>query len=110
MAWSVEFYIEDSGKNPVRDFIKSLTQKEQAAVQHDLGTLVEFGLDVPFVRHIGGRLWEIKSGPARIFYVVYTGQRFILLHGYYKKSQKAPRRDIETAEKRLAALLDAEKR
>ena len=110
VTWSVEYYVEENGKNPVKDFIQSLARKERAAVQHDLDVLAEFGLDAPFVRHMEGQLWEIKSGPARIFYVAHTGKRFVLLHGYYKKSRKAQRREVEVARGRLAAFLQAEKR
>jgi phage-related protein len=61
------------------------------------------------VRSVEG-LWELRAGAGRIFYVAYTGRRFILLHAYYKKSQKAPPQEIETAQRRLADFLEREQR
>ncbi|MHB0876283.1 MAG: type II toxin-antitoxin system RelE/ParE family toxin [Anaerolineae bacterium] len=37
--------------------------------------------------------------------VAHAGRRFIVLHGYRKRSQKAPRREIETARRRLQDFL-----
>ena len=45
----------------------------------------------------------------RIFYFVYTGRRFILLHGFQKKTQKTPKREIEIAEKRRKEFIAQEK-
>ncbi len=102
--WSVIYYLDDDGRSPVEDFIRSLPKPERAAVLHDIEVLRDYGLQAPNVRPIEGRLWEIKSGAARVFYATHIGKRFVLLHGYYKKGQKAPRRDIETAQRRLAAF------
>jgi phage-related protein len=38
----------------------------------------------------------------------YTGKRFILLHGFVKKTDKTPERDIEIAEKRMYYFLQRE--
>jgi phage-related protein len=108
-AWSVVYYLEDDGRSPVEDFILSLPKPERAAMLHDIEVLRDYGLQAPNVRPIEGRLWEIKSGAARVFYAAYIGKRFILLHGYYKKGQKAPRRDIAAAQRRLAAFIEADR-
>ena len=47
-------------------------------------------------------------GPTASSYFAYTGRRFIVLHGYRKQSQKAPAREIETAERRMRDFLDRE--
>jgi phage-related protein len=36
------------------------------------------------------------------------GRRFIVLHGYHKRSQAAPRREIETARRRWIRFLEKE--
>jgi phage-related protein len=56
----------------------------------------------PVVKHIDGDIWEIRPGDDRIFFACWKDNRFILLHQYTKKSQKAPRREIETAMCNLA--------
>jgi hypothetical protein len=63
----------------------------------------------PHARPISDKLWELRAGAGRIFYVALTGRRFTLLHAYIKKSRKAPEREIETARRRLADLLEREK-
>jgi len=40
---------------------------------------------------------ESNTNIYRIFYVFFTGKRIILLHGFTKKTQKTPRREIELA-------------
>ena len=100
-GWTVVYYSDERGWFPVLEFLSDLPLCERAAVVHDIKLLEEFGLQTPGVLHVEGSLWEIKSGAERIFYATYTGKRFVLLHGYKKKSQKAPRREIETAKRRL---------
>lgn len=101
--WRVEFYLDRRGRAPVRLFVESLTPRERADVVHVLDLLQEYGLalGMPHARPIAG-LWELRAGPSRIFYVAVNGRRFILLHGYRKQSQAAPRGEIETAQRRWA--------
>jgi phage-related protein len=49
-------------------------------------------------------------GDNRLFYCTFTGRRFVILHGYRKKGQKAPEQDIATAERRMADFFDGEAR
>ncbi|WP_342587887.1 type II toxin-antitoxin system RelE/ParE family toxin [Hoeflea marina] len=55
----------------------------------------------PYVRHLEGPVWEMRmkgrDGIARAAYVTAHGHRIVILHVFAKKSQKTPRRDIETA-------------
>lgn len=59
-------------------------------------------------RHIERKLWELKiklhNKQHRIFYVVLKGSEMILLHAYLKKSQKAPLKEIQIAQKRLRTI------
>jgi phage-related protein len=71
---------------------------------HDYG----LHLGMPHARPIAG-MWELRAGPGRFFYVAATGRRFIILHGYRKQSQAAPRREIETAQRRWSNFLEQEK-
>jgi phage-related protein len=108
-AWSIIYYLDDDGHSPVEEFIRSLPKPAQASVLHDIDVLRDYGLQAPNVRPIEGRLWEIKSGAARVFYATYIGKRFVLLHGYYKKGPRAPRREIATAQRRMAAFMEADR-
>jgi len=56
------------------------------------------------VKHLEGPLWEMrmkgKDGIARAAYVAASGRRVVVVHVFAKKTQKAPRREIEMALKR----------
>jgi len=59
----------------------------------------------PYVRHLEGKLWEIRMkaqpGIARAIYITAKGQQIIVLHAFVKKIQKTPRAAIEVARQRL---------
>jgi len=43
---------------------------------------------------------KVRSGIARAVYVTAIGKRIVVAHVFTKKTQKTPRREIETALKR----------
>jgi len=110
----IVFYAKDRGKRPVYDFIAKLAVKDRARVLACLKSIEELGFDCPRVqfRQFRGTLWEIKirtqSGGYRMFYVTVCSEAIVLLHAYKKQSQKAPRKEIETAEKRMMEVLNDE--
>lgn len=107
--WTVEFYQDRRGRIPVEEFLNSLPQDERSEVLRVIDLLEMHGLSIgmPHARPIAG-MWELRTGPDRLFYVAMHRRRFVLLHGYRKKSQAAPQREIETAQRRWADLLERE--
>ena len=80
---------------------------------HIAELLIEFGpqkVSMLHVRTLEGKLWEIRmtgrDGIARAIYVARTGQVITVLHVFGKKTQKAPRKAIDTAYERLRRLND----
>ena len=73
-----------------------------------LDLLHEFGLalKLPHARPVTKGLWELRAGAGRLFYLAYTGRCFVILHGYRKKSQQIPRREIEMALRHWADYLE----
>ena len=70
---------------------------------------VQFGwpLGMPLVRKLDTRLWEVRSTlPNSIARVLFTlhDSNVLLLHGFIKKSQKTPTRDLSVARSRLRML------
>lgn len=63
----------------------------------------------PHVRHLEGRLWEIRmkgeDGISRALYVTAVGKRVVVVRIFIKKTQKTPRREIEMALKRAKKVL-----
>jgi phage-related protein len=110
--WTVENYIDARGHSPVEEFFDQLPANDRARIDQTIGLLEEFGLQLgpPYVKHLEGKLWELRVRAGRrsyrVIYFAFTEQRFILLHAFLKKTQKTPRREIATAKRRLADFLD----
>ena len=105
--WKVKVYESLAGDRPVEGFIKSLNEKARLKIAKTLDLLEHFGIEgaYPNIKKLAGTpLWEIRilgADSIRIFYVTVTGKIFLLLHGFKKKSQKTPQKEIATAKKRL---------
>lgn len=102
----VELYSTADGKEVVMEFLQSLPPKHRAKVFHEIDLLEEFGTELkePYVKHINGEIWELRvkfsSDISRIFYFAWERDTFVLLHGFLKKTQKTPPREIEIAKNR----------
>jgi phage-related protein len=99
------FYRLDSGREPVREWLKELEPEDRRAIGEDVKD-VEFSwpIGMPLVRPLGRELWEVRSSLprgriARVLFCVGHG-RMVLLHGFIKKTQKTPQHDIDLALKR----------
>ncbi len=105
---SVAFFRTETGREPVREWLKSLPRDERRILGEDIKT-VQFGwpLGMPLVRKLVAGLWEVRSRlPGRIARVTFTADagQMVLLHGFIKKSQKTPVEDLELAKNRLRLL------
>jgi phage-related protein len=99
VTWSVETLDGRVDKE-----ILSLPADIQARFLHVAERLETHGPDqvgMPLVRSLGRGLWEMrlkgKDGIARAIYVKAAGKRLIVVHAFAKKTQKTPRRALETA-------------
>lgn len=67
---------------------------------------VEFSwpIGMPLVRSLGRELWEVRSSlpQGRIARVLFCVEQdfMVLLHGFMKKTQKTPEREMDTAIRR----------
>ena len=105
----LDFYMKESGKIPVQDFLYSLSPKLRAKAFSDIELLKQLGpeLKEPYVKPIKGKdnkgLYELRirfsSDIARIFYFTYHNNKFVLLHGFIKKTMKTPENEIKRARK-----------
>lgn len=102
MRWTVEFLDED-----VKAALTAMPVDIQAAFRRIVEMVGSYGLErmrEPYVKHLEGPVWEMrmkgKDGIARAAYVTATGRRVIVVHIFPKKTQKTPRREIQTALRR----------
>ncbi len=85
----------------VLKFIFSLQPNTQAKYQHVRDLLEQFGyeLSMPLSKKVASGLFELRirgQQEVRIFYVFYKNSAY-LLHGFVKKSQKIPSKEIQLA-------------
>ena len=109
--WKIELYENARGEKLVQKFFESLDKKANFKIAHAFELLETFGIEggYPHVKKlIGTDLWEYRilgSDSIRIFYVSMTGKVFLILHGFKKKRQKTPTKEIKIAEERLEEYL-----
>ena len=100
-----KFYRLDSGREPVREWLKDLDPEDCKIVGDDIKD-VEFSwpIGMPLVRSLGDGLWEVRSDltSGKIGRVIFTVEHecMVLLHGFIKKTQKTTKRDLDLALKR----------
>ena len=106
--YTVEFYEDVNGNSTVRNYIEQLVKNsptdKTARINKNkifayIKALQEYGTRIgkPIVKHIEGNLWELRPLSNRIFFFYWKDNKFVLVHHFIKKSQKTPRKEIETA-------------
>ncbi len=109
--WSVEFYSDGDDNSPVLDWYQTLDDKTKAKLLWTFQLLEANGIDVgmPYVKPLEDKLYEVRAevnrNAIRVIYFLYTGRRFILLHGFQKKTQKTPKKELEKARTYLEDFL-----
>ena len=109
--WQVLLYETEGGDVPVEKFLIALPPKHKAKALWEIGLLEELGttLREPYAKSIQGKKYkglfelrvEMSGDISRIFYFLPAGEKFILLHGFIKKSQKTPPSELEIALQRM---------
>lgn len=93
---------------PIEEFLYSLPTKLRAKAFRDIELLQKHGDDLrePYVKPVKGKygkdLYELRikfvNDIARIFYFTYYHNKFVLLHGFIKKTMKTPLSKIKKAQ------------
>lgn len=111
---SIEYYVDDAGHVPVREFLAGLDPKAYVRFQWSLEQLRVRNVQArePLVRHVEGKIWELREESRtdiyRILYIFFVGQRIILLHGFQKKTRKLPSKELEIARQRFRRFVERE--
>ena len=65
-------------------------------------------LGLPYTRPFGDGLFEIRAkgreGIGRAFFCALVGRRIVILHGFIKKTQQTPAKELKLAHKRLKEI------
>ena len=104
----VAFFQTSNGKEPVRDWLLSLTDAQKKAIGVEI-KVVQYGwpLGMPVVRKMTNDLWEVRINLGnRIARILFTSHQgiMVLLHGFIKKAQKTPANDLKIAKQRMQIL------
>ncbi|MDB5968825.1 MAG: phage derived protein Gp49-like protein [Hydrocarboniphaga sp.] len=105
MAWNIAYHTE-----AVESFVLGLPDGLLARYLKLTEMMLEFGanLGMPHTRAMSDGLFELrikgKEGIARVFYCTLIGQRIVMLHGFVKKTDKTPPKELKLARERLAEV------
>lgn len=109
MKWEVKFFQTARGNYPVQEFIEEQDMATSTKITSYIDLLESHGpyLKPPYIKKLQDKLYELRiSGKVkvRIFYTL-VNNKFYLLHGFKKKSQKTPPREIKVALDRMRELI-----
>ena len=99
----VIFYDLPDGSMPAQGFLDSLEIKMQAKMVRTIAFLQENGSDLrePYSEYLQDGILELRakvgSNISRVLYFFFDGKKAILTHGFIKKTQKTPRKEIDRA-------------
>ena len=101
----IKFYEDSNGRVPVRDFLDGLDVKMRVKMLRSIQALQDMGvaLRMPLSESLGDGIFELRAkvgtNISRVMYFFIIGNRAILTHGFVKKTQKTPLRELERAKK-----------
>lgn len=116
MRCKVDFYRTERGASPVQEFLDELPDKLRAKNVRELNLLADYGIELPapYTKQLHGKdvrgLWELRvklaSDITRIFYFFPMGNRVLLLHGFTKKTDETPPKELQTAIHRMKDAIE----
>jgi phage-related protein len=104
------FFRSNSGKEPVRDWLKAMDAPDRFAIGQDLMRAQwRWPVGMPLCRAMGHGLWEVRTEltgnrTARVLLCLDEGE-LVALHAFIKKTQKTPDDELAMARKRQKELM-----
>lgn len=102
MKWEIDYYSQQ-----VQDFVDNMPIGIRASYAKLTELLSEFGMDLrmPHSKPMGDGVFELrpkgKEGIGRVFYCMVVGKRIVMLHGFIKKTEATPRKELDIARRRM---------
>ena len=102
MLEKIYFFIDEKGRNPVKDFLLDLPVKERAKISAYIIELKQQGHNLrrPMADYLGDGIYELRPGDHRMFYFFFIKNNAVLVHGMRKKTDKIPKEDMALCVKR----------
>jgi phage-related protein len=102
VSWEISYYSES-----LQEDILMLPRGLLARYLRYADRMEIYGPDLgmPHTRAMGDGLFELRikasEGIARVFYCTVISRKIVILHSFIKKSNKTPRKELDTARKRM---------
>jgi len=99
----IKFYEDSSGRVPVKEFLDGLDIKMRQKMLRSIQALQEMGvfLRMPLSEPLDDGIFELRAkvgtNISRVMYFFVVGNRAVLTHGFIKKTQKTPPRELQRA-------------
>jgi phage-related protein len=99
----IKFYEDQTGRVPMKEFLDGLDIKMRQKMLRSIQALQDMGISLrmPLSESLEDGIFELraKSGTniSRVMYFFIIGNRAVLTHGFIKKIQKTPRRELQRA-------------
>ena len=109
--WTIVFYVSADGRHSLRNEIKQFGDSNYAKILKGAQLLADFGLaqNDERVKHVEGKLWELRVDRFRVLYFAYMDQQFIFLKAFMKKTAKTPKKEIAIAAGRMDDYINRSK-
>lgn len=108
MLENIYYFLDERGANPVKEFIKALSQDERAKVFAYIAELKDKGHNLrrPLADYLGQGIYELRPKANRIFYFFFLKNSAVFIHAIRKKTDKIHNRDLELCLKRKSEIED----
>ena len=99
----IEFYEDATGKKLVTEFLDGLDIKMRQKMLRSVKALQEIGiaLRMPLSEYLEDDIFELRaklgSNISRVLYFFVVDDKAVLTHGFIKKTQKTPKKEIQKA-------------
>lgn len=100
------YYYRTNNKEPIKEFLDSIEKQTKEKVFRIFEHIEEYGIRAPIPnlkKLTGTELWEIRilgKQSIRIIYLLIKNDDILVLHGFVKKTQKTPMKELNIAIKR----------
>ncbi len=105
----IRFFETEAGNEPVRKWLEQLDRGQMVKISEDIETVREgWPEGMPTCKYIRDGIYEVRSSlpgkiRSRVLFCIHESY-IMLLHGFIKKTQAIPKKDIDLALKRKKQL------